>query len=163
MMGFLNKFMDATGVALEERILSDVGRLLSATGWQPGKHGAGKGTSGGALPPVDGLRTYVRVMRMAPSAIRQEAGWTKGVPSAWPEAGRYLEERTGHAFPVLSKLTHKRAVRSLTAVLRDNLDADASVCGLAGRAPQRRHHGVRGGVRGAEGGRRDVRFSAGSA
>ena len=98
MMGFLNKFMDAAGIALEGGIVSDVGGLLSKTDWKPGKHWAEPSPSGGSLPPVDNLGTYLRILRKAPSAIRQEAGWTKGVPSAWPEGGAYPKERTGYDF-----------------------------------------------------------------
>ena len=38
MMGFLNKFMDATGVELEADTIAEVGALLASTGWNPGKH-----------------------------------------------------------------------------------------------------------------------------
>ena len=131
MMGFLNKFMDATGIVLEDGIVSDVGGLLSTTNWKPGKHGAGQTLNFGKLPPLDNLGTYLQIFRKAPAAIRQEAVWTKGVPSSWPEAGQHLEAHTGFAFPDLARLTHKRAIRATTTILRANLDAASSVCGLA--------------------------------
>ncbi|MCP4315156.1 MAG: hypothetical protein GY789_03770 [Hyphomicrobiales bacterium] len=123
--------MDATGIALEGQIVSDVGGLLAQTNWKPGKHQSGQAIAAGKLPPVDNLATHLRILRMAPTAIRQEARWTKGVLSSWPQAGKYLETHTGYAFPVLSKLTHKRAIRATTTILRDNLDAASSACGLA--------------------------------
>jgi hypothetical protein len=39
MMGFLNKFMDAIGVELEQPVVSEVARTLG-DGWTPGKAGA---------------------------------------------------------------------------------------------------------------------------
>ena len=131
MMGFLNKFMDSMGIALESGIISDVGGLLPETGWEPGKHWAGPITDAGDRPPVDNLGIYLRILRKAPAAIRQEAGWTRGVPSTWPEAGEYLKTQSGYEFPVLAALTHKRAIRATTTILRDNLDAQTSACGLA--------------------------------
>jgi hypothetical protein len=59
-----------------------------------------------------------------------ESRWTKGVPDRWPEVGTYLEARTGHGFPLLGKLRHKRAIRALATILRDNLDPATSVIGL---------------------------------
>ena len=131
MMGFLNKFMDSMGIALEGGIISDVGGLLPETGWEPGKHWSGQITDTGDEPPVDNLGTYLRILRKAPAAIRQEAGWTRGVPSTWPQAGDYLKSRTGYDFPVLAALRHKRAIRATTTILRDNLEAQTSACGLA--------------------------------
>jgi hypothetical protein len=131
MMGFLNKFMDATGMALEAQIVSDVGGLLEAAGWQAGKHGGPEAPAGSQPPPVDSFATYWRILRLAPSALRLEGRWTKGVPSIGKAAGVYLEARTGYAFPVLERLTHGRAIRATATILRDNLDAAESACGLA--------------------------------
>ncbi len=131
MMGFLNKFMDATGTELEDGIVSDIGSLLAPTGWQAGKHRDGSAFVSREPPPVDGLGTYLRILRMAPAAIRQEARWTRGIPASWPQTGGFLEVHTGCGFSFLSKLTHKRATRALTTILRDNLDAASSACGLA--------------------------------
>ena len=131
MMGFLNKFMDAAGIALEGGIVSDVSGLLSTTDWKPGKHWTEPSLAAGGLPPVDNLGTYLRILRKAPAAIRQEAGWTRGVPATGSEAGRYLLAQVGYDFPVLAKLTHKRAIRTTATILRDNLDADLSTTGLA--------------------------------
>src|SRR6187549_1748912 len=38
MMGFLNKFMNAVGVELEQEAINDTAALLSKTGWKPGIH-----------------------------------------------------------------------------------------------------------------------------
>lgn len=133
MMGFLNKFMDAVGVELEAEAIADVGALLTPTGWNPGKHGDAmvKMPTAFAEPPIDSLRTYLRVMRQAGGALIMERRWTRGVPDRWPEAGAFLEAHTGHNFPLLSKLCHKRAIRTIATTLRDNLDPAASEIGLA--------------------------------
>jgi alkylhydroperoxidase family enzyme len=131
MMGFLNKFMDALGVELEGSTVEEVGGLISASGWSPGKHTDGGARSGGAPPPLaDGWMTKLGVLRHAPSALLLDKKWTAGVPDRWPAAGDYLRERTGHDFPVLSRLTRRRAIRALATMLRDNLDATTSVVGL---------------------------------
>lgn len=36
MMGFLNKFMDAMGVELEQKAVDDVADLIGPTGWEIG-------------------------------------------------------------------------------------------------------------------------------
>jgi hypothetical protein len=130
MMGFLNKFMDAVGVELEAQSIAEVGPLLAPTGWSPGKHGGGEVPGEAGTSPRDTLFTYLRAVRQVPSAIRMESRWTKGVPDRWPEVGTYLETRTGHSFPLLGKLRHKRAIRALATILRDNLDPASSVIGL---------------------------------
>jgi alkylhydroperoxidase family enzyme len=130
MMGFLNKFMDALGVELEETTVSEVTGLISPTGWSSGQHLTGKTVAGGVAPQADNLRTKLGIIRYAPSALSLDRKWTAGVPNQWPAVGEYLRQHTGHDFPVLSRLTHKRAVRALATVLRDNLDARTSVIGI---------------------------------
>jgi len=44
--------------------------------------------------------------------------------------GTWLEERTGHDFPLLGKVDSKRAVKAITTVLRDNLNPVESPLGL---------------------------------
>ncbi len=129
MMGFLNKFMDALGVELEPTTASEVSRVLSPTGWTPGQHLA-ELPPAGAPPRPDGVLTKLGVVRHAPSALSLDRKWTRGVPGAWPAAGEYLKARTGHDFPVLGRLRHERAVRALATMLRDNLDAKASLIGV---------------------------------
>jgi hypothetical protein len=44
--------------------------------------------------------------------------------------GDFLRERTGHDFPALSRLRHRRAVRSVASMLRENLNPVSTVIGL---------------------------------
>jgi hypothetical protein len=130
MMGFLNKFMDALGVELEGATLDEVTGLLSPSGWSPGKHLNGAARTEGVLPRPDGMATKLGILRQAPSALALDRKWTSGVPDRWPAVGDYLRARTRHDFPVLSRITRRRAVRGLATMLRDNLDAAASVVGI---------------------------------
>ena len=125
MMGFLNKFMDATRVELETETLSQVQMFLDAQDW--------RSSNNIQTPSTDNLQTYLRVFKLAPSAMSLEKTWTKGVPDRNPEAGAFLEQHTGYAFPLLGKLTHKRAIRALTTILRDNLDPKESELGIANK------------------------------
>jgi alkylhydroperoxidase family enzyme len=129
MMGFLNKFMDAVGVELEPQIAGEAQTIIAPTGWRPGKHFAGPAPAL-APPPADTIGTRLRALRNAPAAIRFDRRWTAGAPSQWPAAGEWLRVATGHDFPVLSRLTHRRAIRAIAAIVRDNLDAATSVIGL---------------------------------
>ena len=123
MMGFLNKFMNAIGVELEQPVASEVSTTLGSD-WDPGAAGAQLDP---ALPPAappsaDGLSTKLRVLPLLPSALRMDARWQRGVPSRWPAAGTYLRERTGHDFPVLARLHQRRAVRAVATMMRDNAE-----------------------------------------
>jgi hypothetical protein len=133
MMGFLNKFMDAMGVELEAPAIEDVSALLTPTGWKPGQHASidVAEPSASALPKIDNLGTYLRIIQQLPSAIQIERRWTTDVPSCWPAAGDFLEKHTGYRFPLLGKLSHPRVIRSLTTILRDNLDPAHSQINLA--------------------------------
>ena len=133
MMGFLNKFMDAVGVELEAQVIDSVGALLTPTGWLPGKHSGATDKIPTVLaePSIDNLSTYLRVIRQAPAAIILERRWTKGVPDRWPAVSEFLQTHTGHSFPLLSNLRHKRVIRTITTMLRDNLDPATSEIGLA--------------------------------
>ncbi|NND32534.1 MAG: hypothetical protein HKN76_08085 [Saprospiraceae bacterium] len=131
LMGFLNKFMDAIGVPLEQEAINDVGKLLSVTEWQAGKHVDGQpDISKSIIPQPDNLLTYLRVIRQGPAADRLEKGWTRGVPNSYPEAGEFLQKQIGYSFPFLAHFSQKRIVRALTTVLRDNLDKDNTVVGI---------------------------------
>ena len=131
MMGFLNKFMDGLGVELEPSTVDEVSALISPSGWSPGKHlDGGHREARGEPPRADSLWTKARVVRYAPGAIALDKKWTRGVPDRWPQVGEYLGRRTGHDFPVLSRLTKRRAIRALATMLRDNLDAGESVIGV---------------------------------
>ena len=130
MMGFLNKFMDALGVELEGPTVEEVRGVIAPSGWSPGKHGDGGAGPHGAPPRADGAATKLGILRYAPQAILLDKKWTAGVPDRWPAVGHFLRERTGHDFPVLGRLTHRRAVRALATMLRDNLDAETSAIGV---------------------------------
>ncbi|HZF08022.1 MAG TPA: hypothetical protein VFE33_04440 [Thermoanaerobaculia bacterium] len=135
LMGFLNKFMDAVGVDLEEAAVQEVSALLLPTGWSPGKHRVAAETF--ADPALrarpggrDTLATKLAFLRWLPAALRLERSWTRGVPSRWPAVGTYLKARTGHDFPLLAKVGSRRAVRAIATALRDNLTASDSRLGL---------------------------------
>jgi hypothetical protein len=129
MMGFLNKFMDAVGVELEPEVAGEVQALIVPSGWHPGKHFAGTFPDG-APPRADSLGTKLSVLRYASSALSFDRKWTADVPSRWPAVGEFLRAKTGHNFPVLSRLTHRRAIRAIAVMVRDNFDAATSVIGL---------------------------------
>ncbi len=133
LMGFLNKFMDALGIELEIEAIQDVGELLSFTGWNPGKHSKEKinfDTITSKQIKKDNFWTYLRILKYAPRAILMEKKWTKGMPNNYITARKYLEEHTGHEFPVLSKVKSKRVIKALTAILKDNLNLETSHSGL---------------------------------
>ena len=131
MMGFLNKFMDATGVELEQSVYSEVSQTLGSQ-WSAGRAGAALDGAAPAKPPppADGLATKLRVLPLVPGALRLDARWQRGVPKAAPQVGAYLRERVGHDFPVLERLRHRRAARAIAFMLRENLSAQETVIGL---------------------------------
>jgi alkylhydroperoxidase family enzyme len=132
MMGFLNKFMDAMGIELESESIAAVQDLIGPTGWTTGKHQWRDDLeieSDGDVP-VDSWRTYLRVFRQAPKAIRLEGKWTKGVSGRIGPALLMLEEQVGYSFPIFGSLHHKRPVKAVATVLRDNLNPELSEIGL---------------------------------
>ena len=138
MMGFLNKFMDAMGVELEPESISDVGELIEPTGWSAGQHLWNNpdpvvDTDSGP-PPVDSMSTMVPVMRHAPSAIRLERSWTQGIPRSATKARALIANEYGFDEPLLTTLTHGKALKALTAMLRHNLDPAQSVLGIGRKA-----------------------------
>ena len=79
MMGFLNKFMNAIGVELEQDAINDTAALLSQTGWQAGIHAMnGYRITKNATPEKDNLFTYLRVIRHAPGADSLGKAMDKG-------------------------------------------------------------------------------------
>jgi alkylhydroperoxidase family enzyme len=131
MMGFLNKFMNAMGIELEQDAINDTATLLSKTGWSPGKHaGDNYGVTKATTPKYDNLLTYLRVIRQAPGAISLEKKWTRGIPSNYSSAAAYLTEHTGYSFPILKPITPPRVTRAITTVLSDNLNTDLTKVGL---------------------------------
>ncbi len=149
--GFLNKFMNAMGVQLEDSTISDVQALLRPTGWDPGQHlwtsevldgdqegGRTLSSTGAdwadvdtsAEIPTDNVGTYLRVFRQAPGAVRLEKGWTKGVSGRLGPALLMLEEEVGYGFPILGWLSSQKVVKAIATALRDNLDEAQSEIGL---------------------------------
>ncbi|MDY7100002.1 MAG: hypothetical protein S0880_02335 [Actinomycetota bacterium] len=138
-MGFLNMFMDAMGIELEAEAIAVATDIIGPTSWTPGKHRPTDETGAAATDerpetapavPKDGLATYLRVLRLAPGAIRLERRWTRGVPRRIDAAQALLRDQVGCSFSTLDRARNPRVVRALTTVLRDNLDADRSVVGL---------------------------------
>jgi alkylhydroperoxidase family enzyme len=131
MMGFLNKFMDAVGVELEQSVVAEVSGTMGPD-WSPGKAGAllDPAIPARPAPPVDGWRTRLRLLPLLPAAMRFDRRWQRGVPSRWPAVGGFLRERTGHDFPVLARLHSPRVRRSLASMLRENLDPTSSAVGI---------------------------------
>ena len=118
--GWLTKMMDPLGVPLEESTFSEVDGVIAPSGWTPGRHM--KGTAPAGDPPrADSLVRRLSVIRYAPQALRLDRMWTAGVPDRWPAVGEYLQQRTGHSFPVLSRLRHRRAIRAIATMIKDNL------------------------------------------
>ena len=131
MMGFLNKFMNAIGVELEQDAINDTAALLSQTGWQAGIHALnGYRITKNPTPKKDDLFTYLRVVRHAPGAILWEKQWVKGVPSHYEKSAEYLVQHTGYNFPLLMPVKQPRVIRTLTAALRDNLNKNQTQTGL---------------------------------
>lgn len=129
MMGFLNKFMDAMAVPLEDQIAGEAEPVIGASGWTPGKHRMDAAPVS-SPPRPDTLWTSLGVFRYAPQAVKLERRWTAGVPARWPAVGAYLREQTGYDFPVLARLRHARARRALATMIRDNLAARDTQIGL---------------------------------
>ncbi len=119
MMGWLNKMMDALGVPLEEPTVSEVHGVIAPSGWTPGQHMKGAAPTGDP-PRADSLAARLSVIRYAPQALKLDRVWTAGVPDRWPAVGEFLRQKTGHAFPVLSRLRHRRAIRAIATMIRDN-------------------------------------------
>lgn len=136
MMGFLNKFMDAMGIELEADAINDVSELISPDGWKAGKHNwyeLPQPNINRTPPAVDNAGTCLRVVRQAPGAIRLERSWTKGVPDTALDARLFLERHVGMNFPMIEHLPNRACTRAVTTLLRDNLDPQHSVIGIANK------------------------------
>jgi hypothetical protein len=119
--------MDALGVPLEGATASEVTGVIAPSGWSPGRHMKGA-VSAGDPPDADSLATRFGVIRYALRAVKLDKAWTKGSPDRWPAVGEYLRRRTGHSFPVLSRLRNRRAIRAIATMIEENLSE--SVIGL---------------------------------
>ncbi len=131
MMGFLNKFMDAIGVELEQGVVDEVSETIGSD-WSPGKAGADLDPNAGPqpAPPRDRLGTRLRLLPLLPAAIRHDRRAQRGTPSRAADVSGFLAEHVGHDFPVLTHLRSNRARRSIATMLRENLDPTSSVIGL---------------------------------
>lgn len=125
MMGFLNKFMDAVGVPLEEESMADAHAVMVPAGWLP-KHHVASGTPlpASVKPPKDGLGTFLSVLKLAPGALKFDRTHLAGVPSTEGKARAYLREQRGIDEPLLDRIGLDRTRRALTAMLAQNLDPD---------------------------------------
>ena len=131
MMGFLNKFMNAMGIQLEQDAIDDTASVLSVTGWTPGQHAQGDyRITKTSTPPQDNLFTYLRVVKQAPGAIALEKKWTRDVPYSYALVSDYLQNRVGYSFPILKPITQRRVVRAIATVIADNLNKELTVVGL---------------------------------
>jgi alkylhydroperoxidase family enzyme len=152
MMGFLNKFMDAIGVELEPEAVNDVAELIQPTGWSVGQHGwAGVDDSSGAAtetnaetntsgdggdgaPPTDSMGTMLRVFRNAPSAMKLEKRWMADLPKGSEDLRRHIADSYHFDEPLLAVMNHRRVIRALGAMLRQNLDSHLSELGIGSKA-----------------------------
>lgn len=133
LMGFLNKFMDAMGIELEKGSLQDVGKLLSETGWNPEKH-MRTYINLSEIPAAnirrDNIKRYFNILKLAPRAIAKERKWMNGVPDTYPETRKYLEKYTGYGYPMLKHIQYNKVLKTITSVIKDNLDPVTSVLGI---------------------------------
>ncbi len=134
MMGFLNKFMDAIGVELEQSVVAEVSHTMGSD-WSPGKAGALLDPTAPYRPnpPVDGVRTKLQLLPLLPAAIRLDRRYQRGTPKRSRDVAAFLTECTGHDFPVLAQLRSGRARRSIASMLRENLDPQSSVVGVGSK------------------------------
>ena len=116
MMGFLNKFMSTVGLEIEQPVLDDV-QIVESDGSHP-------------APPVDGLRSRLRILPLLPAAIRYDRRAQRGMPRSSAAVSRALSETVGHDFPVLAGLRSARARRAIATMLRYNLDPAPSIIGI---------------------------------
>ena len=89
---------------------------------------------GHAVPPKDTLGKKLSLIPLVPAALMKDAQYIKGVPNSWPAVGKHLKARTGHDFPLFSRLSSsflgKRATSAVATVLIDNLDTSNSVASV---------------------------------
>ena len=131
MMGFLNKFMDAIGVELEASAVAETQSTMGAD-WSPGTAGRflDHGEQSTAPPAADTLLTKLSVIRYAPAALRLDKQWQQGVPDSWPAVGNFLQDISGHNFPLLSLMHNARGIRAVASALRENLNPQTTHIGL---------------------------------
>ena len=133
MMGFLNKFMDALGVPLEEASVADSHAILAKAGMTPGKHFT-SALPASVRPQTDNWQLYSKIVTLAPGALRFDARWLRGVPKAQDAASGYLKQKIGIDVPLLDRMQLARPRRALAGMLRENLDPAQSRLGLRSKA-----------------------------
>jgi hypothetical protein len=135
MMGFLQKFMDLSGLQIEQASFDQAGDFLTSLGWGPGRHLIAppadrlQELDGDASKYKDSLFSTFQVLPFLPPLLLWERKVTANVPSTWPQVGFWLLDTVGYHFPLLGKLRHGRVLRPIATLLRDNLDV--SQCNLA--------------------------------
>ena len=140
LMGFMNLLTSVTGLKLEKAPLDETANVLGSTGWTPGEKAPDDFKMPEQTGPVNDipqrekLSTFLRMAKYGPHAMYVETKWVAGVPSKWPSAGRYLQNRTGYNFPILSKITQHPALLAYATIFRDNFDADLSEIGLIAKS-----------------------------
>ncbi|MCZ7684164.1 MAG: hypothetical protein M5U28_37470 [Sandaracinaceae bacterium] len=131
MMGFLNKWMDALGVELEQASVDEVEGVIGGSGWSSGKHRVVPTSPELTLSSrPDGLRVLASLLPSLPGAIARDLRWTKGVPSKAAAARAWIEREVGADLPMIARLTHGRAIRAIATMVRDNLVARDTQLGL---------------------------------
>ncbi len=131
MMGFLNKFMDALGVELEQGVVDEVADAMGGD-WSPGQAGADLDPQSPRrpVPTTDGWRIRFGLVPLLPGAIRYDRRVQRGMPSKAAAISKALQDTVGHDFPVLASVRSGRARRAIASMLRENLDPATSVVGL---------------------------------
>jgi len=130
MMGFLNKMMDAMGFNLEEGVTEAVKEVASASGWTAGRHevvSTGRERYASKGRP---WRLWLSMVPYMPAAVRADSRWTKGVPSSAKQATPWLVDRTGYEFPMITAARQGRIIRTMSTMVRDNLDPEVSELGV---------------------------------
>ncbi len=121
MMGWLNKMMDALGVPLEPSTAAEVERVIAPSGWRSATVVAAPTPP----PSADSLGTKLGVIRYAPAAVGFDRRATRGVPRArWPPHRGQVprgRRRATTSRGWIGKLAHRRAVRAIAMMIRDNL------------------------------------------
>lgn len=132
-MGFLNKFMDCTGVELEPLCRSEVLEVLAPTTWVD-RWDTGKQLETPVAPRSDSIWTLLRILPAVLSIMNTEIALMRGIPSSADEGRIYLQEHTHWDEPVISHMQHNSARRAHILVLRDSLDVELSELGIADKA-----------------------------
>lgn len=133
LMGFLNKYMDVTGIELEEKAINNVSDVLKNTKWSVGKHSP-KNHKSVAIKKEhiqkDNLLTYLKIIKQIPGATSLEKQWLKDIPKSRFEINQFLKKRIGYHFPFLEKINSIQIKRAFTAVLTDNFSKKNTIIGL---------------------------------